>query len=85
MKAIRHIIRGCGHLPHCGSHPGTVFLWFFAAMGAAAGARGGVLGVIFGTGAMLLFVGPFYLYGAYHRSVVDAQIRRRARRQNPSR
>jgi hypothetical protein len=69
-----HIVRGCGTLPHCGEHPGTVFIFGFVLAGAAAGAKGGILGALCGAGAMLAIFGPIYLCGAYERSKTDEKI-----------
>ena len=68
---FRHIVRGCGTLPHCGEHPGTVFLFGFVLMGAAAGANGGWTGALGGAGIMLVTFGSIYLCGAYDRSRTD--------------
>jgi len=74
---LKHIVRGCGALPHCGSHPGTGFLMMLALMGAMAGTRGGWLGAMLGAGAMLAFGGPIYLCGAYQRSKEEERAARK--------
>lgn len=75
MKAIRHVIRGCGYLEHCGHHPGTAFLAICILMGAYAGAiRGGWSGALGGAAFMGVFIGPLYLRGAYDRSVLDDRL-----------
>lgn len=73
MKAIRHIIRGCGNLPHVGEHPGTLMIVAFLVMGALSGANGGWQGALFGAGVMAVVFVPMYLYGAYMRSVESEQ------------
>lgn len=65
---LGHIIRGCGYVDGYGEHPGTLTLFAFVAMGAAAGARGGWIGAALGAAGMLAVFGPMYLYGAYERS-----------------
>lgn len=76
---VRHVLRGCGTLPHCGSHPGTVFLALMVLMGAAAGSKGGAIGMLGGAGVMLAFGGTFYLVGAYNRSKTDEELEARLR------
>jgi hypothetical protein len=64
MNVMRHIVRGCGELPQCGEHPGTMPLLLLIAIGfSAAGVRGGI--------AMTVATLPVYLWGAYSRSVED--------------
>ncbi|WP_415907105.1 hypothetical protein [Oleiharenicola sp. Vm1] len=79
VSFVGHVIRGCGTLPHCGSHPGTVFLALMVLMGAAAGSKGGALGMFGGAGVMLVFGGAFYLVGAYSRSKTDEELEARLR------
>lgn len=75
MRAIRHMIRGCGYLEHCGDHPGTSFMAICILMGAYAGAiHGGWAGALGGALFMGAFVGPLYLWGAYDRSVLDERL-----------
>lgn len=62
------LIRGCGYLPTCGSHPGTGILIILILCGGLAGADKGICGVFFGAGLMTLCFGPIYLYGAYDRA-----------------
>lgn len=69
MKVIRHIIRGCGVLPHVGEHPGTVMIVIFILLGALAGNKGGWQGCVGGAAIMAAVFVPMYLYGAYMRSV----------------
>lgn len=64
LTTTQHIIRGCGYLHICGTHPGTFILGFMLIASAAYAGIVGFLGV-------LLFFGPMYLYGAYTRSVYD--------------
>lgn len=73
---FRHLVRGCGTLPHCGEHPGTMWLVMFALMGAMAGAKGGLVGVLGGAGIMLAVFGTVYLVGAYDRSKTDEHVDR---------
>lgn len=75
MNIIQHIIRGCGKLEYCGEHPGTEILFVLICMGMIAGAKGGLLGCLVGSGLMALVFGPMYLYGAYDRSVEDMKIK----------
>jgi hypothetical protein len=65
---LHHTVRGCGYVEGYGEHPGTIALLAFALMGAAAGARTGWRGAVFGAVAMLAVFGPMYLSGAYERS-----------------
>lgn len=65
---FQHVARGCGYLPVCGHHPGTLPMLLFVAIGTVAGGFGGA-------GLMLALVLPIYLYGAYSRSVFDDQVR----------
>lgn len=74
MKTLKHIIRGCGYLPHCGEHSGTIPLVFLVLLGIIAGANGGLKGALYGGATMLLIFGSFYLVGAYERSVMDEKI-----------
>jgi hypothetical protein len=76
ISFIGYLVRGCGTLPHCGSHPGTPFLIFFALMGAAAGAKGGWFGALVGAGVMLIVFGSCYLVGAYGRSKEEERAER---------
>lgn len=78
MKTLRHIIRGCGTLPHVGEHPGTLLIVAFLLMGALTGAKGGWQGALFGTGVMAIVFVPMYLYGAYSRSVDSEEYEKRA-------
>ncbi len=68
---FRHLVRGCGTLPHCGEHPGTVFLLGVVLLGAVAGASGGWKGILGGAGIMFATFGPIYLCGAYRRSTFE--------------
>ena len=77
MKFIKQTIRGCGTLPHFGSHPGTGWLILFIALGALAGRNGGIYGILGGAGIMALGMGPLYLYGAYSRAVESDEIVKR--------
>lgn len=82
---FRHLVRGCGTLPHCGEHPGTMWLVTFVLMGAMAGAKGGLVGVFGGAGTMLAVFGSVYLVGAYDRSKTDERIdRQNSNSANPS-
>jgi hypothetical protein len=74
MSALRQIVRGCGALPHVGSHPGTGMLIIFILLGAAAGVRGGWRGALGGAAFMALFMVPMYLYGAYGRANDSDQL-----------
>lgn len=75
MKAIQHMIRGCGYLEHCGDHPGTSFLVICVLMGVCVGAsRGGWVGALGGALFMGAFIVPLYLWGAYERSVLNEKF-----------
>jgi prepilin signal peptidase PulO-like enzyme (type II secretory pathway) len=78
MKTLRHIIRGCGTLPHVGEHPGTLLIVAFLLIGALAGSKGGWQGALLGAGVMAAVFVPMYLYGAYSRSVESEQYENRA-------
>lgn len=77
MNAIQHVIRGCGTVPHCGEHPGTGFIFMMAAMGLAAGAKGGWIGALGGAAIMLSWSLPLYLWGAYNRSRISERMDQR--------
>lgn len=78
IKTIKHIIRGCGYLPNgYEEHPGTVVLFAFILMGAIAGSHGGWKGTAFGASAMSIMVAPFYLMGAYDRSVEEERYNKK--------
>lgn len=74
MKILKHIIRGCGDLPHLGPHPGTPIIFIFIILGALAGRGGGHLGMLGGALVMTVVFVPMYLIGAYQRSVESDQI-----------
>lgn len=74
MNALRHMIRGCGTLPHVGPHHGTLMLLVMVTLGAAAGAQRDWRLVLAGAGVMLAVMGPFYLWGAYDRSRLSARL-----------
>ena len=67
--AIKHIIRGCGYIPRRGYHPGTKIFLFLTMMAGVIGLRGGVFRGLGGALVMLIIISPFYLYGAYRRSI----------------
>lgn len=76
IHLLRHLVRGCGTLPHCGPHPGTEPLLMMLLFAAAAGAgRAGGFGALAGFLFMFLFMGIPYLIGAYDRSRLDDRIR----------
>lgn len=76
-KTIKHVIRGCGYLEHCGEHPGTTVFIMFILIGALAAGHGGWKGSLFGAGFMTTFMSPLYLWGAYDRSVLDERMSKR--------
>jgi cytochrome c biogenesis protein CcdA len=78
MGIIRHIVRGCGALPHVGS-PGTLPILMFAIAGSAAGAKNGWSTALFGTALMLGVMLPLYLWGAYDRSCLSERLSERAK------
>lgn len=69
-KWIQHTLRGCGHLPHCGPHPGNAVL---AVMILAGGLVAGSVTAALVAAAVF---GPIYLVGAHGRSVTDMKIQR---------
>jgi hypothetical protein len=60
--------QGCGYLEGYGYHPGSGFVAFLIALGAAAGAEGGWIASLIGAGAMSATFGLLYLVGAYGRA-----------------
>lgn len=58
-KIIRQTIRGCGTLPHVGSHPGKLFILFLII---------GFLGGLWPGLVFTCFFGTVYLLGAYNRA-----------------
>lgn len=70
-------IKGAGYLEGYGDPSGGPVLLGFVAMGAAAGAKGGLFGCIVGALAMLALLGPLYLIGCYDRAVDWEQWRAR--------
>ena len=81
---LQHIIRGCGNLPHCGSHPGTSFIIGLPILGAIAGYSHGVGGMILGSLLFLIIFGPIYLNGAYHRSKINDDLEQKAEAEKKS-
>lgn len=70
--------RGCGTLPHVGSHPGTGVLVGLVCITGAAGAQAG--GLVGFTAASIIGVciyGPMYLYGAYSRAQLSDKLEAR--------
>lgn len=67
-NALQHAIRGCGHVPGYGDHPGTVVLVLLVLMGFGAGLERGIDRALVGAALMLGVFGPMYLWGAYDRS-----------------
>lgn len=67
------MIRGCGTLPHVGSHPGTGTVVALILMGIAAGSKAGWRGMLLGGMLMAVFFVPMYLYGAYDRARISDQ------------
>jgi hypothetical protein len=74
MTVIDRIIRGCGHLPGYGSHPGTGYIVAFSIAVFASGVfgaldagtnwiAGGFIGLAIGSPLV-----GCYLYGAYSRA-----------------
>lgn len=76
MRAIRHMVRGCGYLEHCGDHPGTPLVIALIVMGVIAGSDGGWKGSLGGAALMGASIGPLYLWGAYKRSVFNEKLSR---------
>lgn len=60
--------QGCGYLDGYGYHPGSCFVAFLIALGAAAGAEGGGAGSLSGAVVMAATFGSLYLVGAYERA-----------------
>jgi hypothetical protein len=71
---LKQIMRGCGMLPHVGEHPGTLLLFIFILMGAAAGVKGGWAGALGGASIMAIVFVPMYLYGAYDRAKLSDEL-----------
>jgi hypothetical protein len=74
---FKHIVRGCGTLPHCGEHPGMIPLFCCTLLGAAVGAQKGWATALGGAGIMFLIFGSVYLCGAYDRSVMEERMARK--------
>jgi hypothetical protein len=74
MKVIRQIIRGCGTLPHVGSHPGTAILVMFVVFGPLCVTSAGPAAMAMDAGLMILMFGPIYLWGAYDRAWISDKI-----------
>lgn len=64
---FKKIRLGLTDLEGYGEHPGTVVVIGLVSMGALAGARQGIKGLICGALFMAVFFAPMYLYGAYSR------------------
>ena len=78
-------IRGMGNLPHYGPHPGTAMLAIMMlACGLAGIERGGLLGFLLGVGWGAVWIGPFYIYGAYDRARGSDALEHKRRRQYDS-
>lgn len=71
---LRRSLRGCGHMPHVGNHPGTGYVIALIGAGAFAGLRGGWLGAIAGACFVACVMVPMYLYGAYERAKLSEKI-----------
>lgn len=69
-------MRGCGYLPHVGSHPGTGVYLTLIAFGAMAGNNGGWIGAIIGGAVMAVGMGAIYFSGAYSRAKLSDKISR---------
>lgn len=79
FRVIRQAIRGCTDLPYVGPHPGCDIMIMFIIMGAIAGAKGGISGVIGGSCIVAIGVLPFFLYGAYDRAnLSDTLVKKHA-------
>lgn len=76
MRIARQIVRGCGALPHVGSHPGTGYVLALIGAGAVAGREGGWAGALVGAGIVAAFMVPMYLYGAFARAELSDRIGR---------
>lgn len=68
MKVIQRLIRGARYSEKYGHHPGTEIMIAFLAMGAVAGAKGGVYSAIGGFLIMAIFAVPMWLIGCWNRS-----------------
>lgn len=71
MKNLKRIIRGCGHLKHCGEHPGNGWMLVFIAMGALAVCQHGWQASLKGAAIMGVCMTPLYLMGAYDRALTE--------------
>lgn len=74
FTVIRQVIRGCTNLPYVGPHPGCFIMIMFIIIGAMAGAKGGISGVIGGSCIVAICVLPFFLYGAYDRANLSDKL-----------
>jgi len=74
MTLVRQVVRGCGNLPHVGSHPGTV--WFAALVGVAClqGLNHGMAGAALAGGMMFVAMGAIYFSGAYSRACLSDRL-----------
>jgi hypothetical protein len=71
VRTLKRTIRGCGDLPHCGSHPGTGFLFAFIILAAIAVSDKGWKASASGAVLMASFIAPVYLVGAHDRAVEE--------------
>lgn len=78
---LRDALRGLGHLPHVGEHPGIPVGILLIGIGAAAGAqRSGIPGALIGGAFSTLWVLPILLIGAIGRSRLSDRLDSKTRR-----
>lgn len=70
----RQIVRGCGTMPHVGSHPGTGYVLAMIGAGGCAGLKGGVIGFAIGAAIMGSVMLPLYFAGAYGRAQLSDRL-----------
>ena len=78
MRWLKQVMRGCGTLPHVGSHPGFEGAVGMLVVGGVFGAEdGGWRGVLGGVLLAAIFVVPLYLIGAYDRANESDRLSKR--------
>lgn len=77
-RLIKQIIRGCGDLPHVGTHPGTgICIMLTIVTGIAASHGESLIGLMAGCVLGAAVYGPMYLYGAYDRANISDSLSRK--------
>ena len=77
-KIVVNTWRGVGYLPYCGNHPGTPILFLCTVIGMCASMSEDLnISVLEGGIWGFLLILPFYLFGAYSRSIFnDALVKK---------